>query len=281
MATDGYLDLTYSGNTIQIPHPIFPYKTIITPDIQWVELANGKWSGYDYGATYDKRVCDCVVNMTPGEWSTFSSWFDAYSRQNSIYIETTAASGLFLFGPDLTHSTALQATVNMDPPKEMGYGEDPYRYIKVGLRFTYAQAATQEVVSDVHEGHWSLGSVTGIRFPPEWWGVDNEYRWHTDPRRDRGANAYFIDRGSTADRYLTKSVTLVLRYPKANRLVREILNTIRDNTALLIAPSGHYVFGGDKGEAGSYNVRIPQRELQITHARHNEFHIPLSFSWDS
>lgn len=286
--TDGKIKLTDPGagaGTVEIPLPVYPYKTVIDLglDIQKLETGNG-YSVYDNGAAYDMRSCEVDFHLSAADTKILNDFLrlTAQGRARALTLEICTASQFRPFGPD---KNDVSYTVLMELVSQEGIGEAPYLYFTSKVKFTNAGSyAGTALPAQVTDGAFQIGTVAGLRFPPNWFDPAVKYGVDGFVLRDSSA-AQFVDGGILGDHY-DSACELESNFSKAAALLAYLTGTARAGTFTMIGGANYWPFGRDKANgsdagAGTFTVRLIQNQITITHEYFNIYKIPLSFNFIS
>ena len=279
------------GNTLEVDLPLYPYVTTIDLPFEVQKLENGTYDIYDHAGgtpdTYDIRSCRCTFELTASEMALFNAFFSeddqttTKARGFDVTLRMNTNSGFHPFGPDKGDAGDFDVALIIASHGEVG--EEPIGYFHVVVDMVNTGSwPTYSMPAEVADGSFTFGTVTSVRFPPQWFKPDVEYRVYRTTEQD--GTVRWIDRGQAGD-WFESSFELHANESKMGRVVAYLVNTARTAAFQVVAPAagitGYYVFGYDKGSAGTYNVKLIQDTLKITHDRYNHFKVPLSLTWVS
>ncbi len=280
--TDGKIKITIPAvAAIEIPLPVYPYKTTIDLglDIQKLETGNG-YSIYDNGSTYDMRSCEVDFVLSRLDTAILNDIIRDFGRGVAYTLEICTNSQFRPFGPDKNDTSY---TVMMEMLSQDGIGDAPYLYFHSKVKLTNAGTyAGTALPTEINDGSFQIGTVDGLRFPPNWFEPEAHYEVDGFVLRDSSA-AQFINGGISGDSYDT-TCELESNFSKAAALMAYITGTARGGTLSIIAGNNSWPFGRDKVNgvglgAGTYTVRLIQESITITHEAFNIFKIPLAFNF--
>ncbi len=252
--TDGKIKFVDAdANTVEISLPSFPYKTIIDLPFDIVKLDTGKYSAFDnadgVSDTYDIRKCKCKFYLTAAEQKLINDFLReddtavTKGRAYDLTLQMNTASGFFPFGPD--KGDGGDFTIAMTITKSGMVGESPFRYflfevemINTGSYPAYIQPLV------VAEGNMSIGTVSNLRFPPQWFKPKDKYQVSLVITQD--STSEYFDRGEDADWYIS-SWNQVCNGPNAAALISYLVDTARTDSFDVTPPDDSYMFGRDGG----------------------------------
>ena len=279
------------GNTLEVSLPLFPYTTTIDLPFEIQKLENGSYDCYDHGGgvadVYDSRRCQCTFELSATEIGLFNAFFSednqatTKARGFDVTMRMNTDSGFHPFGPD--KGDAGDFTVALQIENHGAVGEEPMEYFRIGVDIANTGAwPSYSMPAEVADGSFTFGTVTDVRFPPQWFKPKVEYRVYRTIEQD--GSVRWIDRGQNGD-WFESAFELHANESKMGRIVAYLVGTARVAAFQVISPAagitGYYIFGYDKGAAGTYNVKMIQDTLKIKHDRYNHFSMPISLSWVS
>lgn len=268
-----------NGTTIDVPVPSFPYKTIIELPFEWQKQDDGTWEGYDHGDTYDKRSCECSFFYDVDDMETFNDFFrtDGEGRGQDVIMRMNSNSGFFPFGADKGDEGDF--TVALIIKKHGMVGESPFRYFKFDVViYNTGSWPAFTPPAEVDEGELTIGTVTDLRFPPDWFKPKAEYGEFATIEQD--ASSQWIDRSDNYDWYET-GFNMVCNESKTAALIEYLVDTARVNSFTIEPPDDSYAFGRDNSATASYTVQLIQDTITITHTQNNRFTFPLNVAFVS
>ena len=233
-----------SGTTIQVSVPSYPYKTTISLPFEWQKMDDGTWEGFDHGTSYDKRKCNCFFYLTAAQMETFNDFFntDGSGRAIDVIMRMNANSGFHPFGPD--KGDVGDFTVALTYKKHGAVGESPFRYFKVEVEIYNTGAwPVYTPPAEVDDGDFTIGTVTDLRFPPNWFEPEVEYG--TFMTLEENSTSQWIDRSNNYDWYET-NFNMVCNESKAAVLIAYLADTARVSSFTVVPPGNAYMFGRDK-----------------------------------
>lgn len=97
-----------AGSTLYVKKD---YKPVTVTTIEWIQKADGNWSGFDRkdDGSYDKYLSDVVFTGTEAELSNLETELGTYSQRSTLAI--TCGTGEEIFGMDINYSSELTVSV--------------------------------------------------------------------------------------------------------------------------------------------------------------------------
>lgn len=260
--------LSSGANSVKLPTPLWGYKTIVSMPLDFSELNNGSSAGYDNGAAYDKRICKCTFELSPAEMGLFQTFLYTNARGKDVVMTLASGSGFHPFGADKGDVGAF--TVSFVVVDHRGIGPEPWLYFHIECEITNTGAYPSYTPPDqVAEGGMSIGTVTALRFPQQWFKPKTEYS--VNVQHSEGSLSSWVDRGDYGDSFRT-AFSLGINESKCAALLAYITGTIRATNFGITPVENAYPFGYDKGGDGSsVSALLTNGDLEITHNRYNDF----------
>jgi len=284
--TDGRVQFQDSqANQVEVSVPSFVYKTIIEFPFDIQKNDDGSYSSYDHGAgaeTYDIRRCACRFMLTAAQQNTFNTMMkddDVNTRTGRAFdmtLRMNTGSGFFPFGPD--KGDVGDFTVAMVIKRHATIGEAPYKYFVMDVEMIHTGTyPAYSLPAEVSEGSFTIGTITNNRFPPGWFEPKIEYGYSATIEQD--STVQWIDRREQADWYTT-NFEMFSNESKAAKVLEYITGTSREASFTIAAPADFYAFGRDVGN-GTFNVKLIQNKIIISHLKHNMFKYAMQLSYES
>lgn len=269
-----------NANTFDVTLPVRPYTARVAMALDGTWLSNGQYSAYDHGVDYDVYSCDCVFELNATEHAVMASMYNtvgsSYGRAQDLSVEMANDSGFHPFGPNESNIGAFNVSVIA---QQTGQLPIPYKGYKWTLTLTQDSTALPDysLPTEVSDGGFEVGTVTGLRFPMNWCNPLIDYRYSTAITQD--GDAEYVDRGTTADKYTT-SLVLVQSENKMAALAEYIVGTARAAQFNIVSPAGTYPFGYSKGD-GTFAVKLAQSALEMQHIAPNQWQTTIDLSYIS
>jgi hypothetical protein len=186
-------------------------------------------------------------------------------------------SGFFPFGPDL--GDVGDFTVKILDIGDTGIKYSPWLTSAMTMRMLLVSAPEYDMVDDVDDGDFFIGSLTGMAQPQESFLIRREAKYVSDTTR--GGDPVVIDSGATSD-HLYSSFTMRCRKPKAQALMDYLCNSVRGDSIEIDNTANLYPFGVTVNSGGAYVLsgRNNKSVIECTHDDYNEWSFPLEFVFD-
>ena len=230
---------------------------------------------WDNGSANDHaRMCRATWLMNEANADTLLDIINNTGRGNNIILRLGTKSGFFPFGPDFGDSGDFTIRVISATPGPVQ--SDPWLYFSVTLEFVMVSGPEYVLPSQVDEGNLQIGTITGLRYPPDFPASSTNYNFST--QLTRAGTPYTIDK--LMDAYVTK-LAMVLRHNKAAALINHLMVTVRNNDLNVIAQGNNYIFGRENNSSGKYVCQWLNESITVTHVRYDQFNFDLTFSYRS
>lgn len=274
--SDGFIWIENETTHSELPLPEYPYETVIDLPFDIEQLDSGKFNIYDWGSIADKRWCECEFTLTATQMGDLVDLIKTNSRAQNYTLTLVSGCGFHPFGPDKGDNGPF--TVAIEFIDRQGIGATPYLYFRVKLRLINVGAwPTYSPPAEVAEGSVTIGTVTGCRFPQDWFRPQTQYGVYLT-QKESGAVSY-VDRGTGGDHFQTR-LPFVGNESKAAAVTAYLLS-IRTGTFSLVTPEYSYAFDEDNDSSGTYTVRLTKNQLKITHEMYNRFSFDLDLSMEA
>lgn len=269
------------GVTITIGVPWYGYTSVVNLPTTVVKMSNGTYKTYDPTNTYDVRQCRCTLYLDATDHTNFSAFMllGGYRANDDIILTLPTGSGFFPFGPDKGDSGIFRVAISK--PDYQGIVESPYKYFATEITMTNAGAyPSYSLPSHAarSEGSWSIGTISGLRFPQ---GLFKPER-HTamDVQPTRGGKAMIIDRTSYGD-WKETEFSLSLNGPKAAAVLYYLVTTARGAGFNIVTPDDYYPYGYDSVYGnGTITSIMVNNILEITHDKYDQFTVDLRLAYN-
>ncbi|MBU2249483.1 MAG: hypothetical protein KKD77_22235 [Gammaproteobacteria bacterium] len=269
-----------AANIIRIKTPVHGYKSSLIFPWEIQELDNGKWESYDPTSTYDARTCECEFYLDAAEQNTLMNFLGTSTKARADAAVTMYLSGdqdFRPFAPDKGNAGSF--TIGMQLIETLGIGGRPYGLFHTRvLLVNHGAWPSYSAVTDVDEGSWNFGTVSNVRFPPDWFKPNVFYASSGSMGMD--GHLDFVDKSTNADRYESE-FHMVCNQPKAERILAYITATARAGTFNITTAANHYIFDRDKGTSGTHTVRLLQNRIEVMHPRYNMFEFDLHLGFEA
>lgn len=253
------------------------YEVRIRMNKRILERSDGTYGIYDYGATYDSRQCTISWIMTATDANDFLTMMNDKdkSRAKSVEFILPVGSGIYLFGPDYgdtsTAESPFQARM-INISKSAGSTNNyPGQRFNIEATFLLEARPDYTISGTCDEGTLQIGTIDGLRFPPQWYSYD--YDLNVINAISMGGTAYSIDKEIGSDSHITE-LPLVLNRINAARLINYLVVTGRKNLTV-IPPANSYIFGRLNDGTASYACKWLDDEIVINAPINNRFTFTL------
>jgi hypothetical protein len=268
--------LSGAGTSVDLTAPMFGYTTSIDLPFDIVSLENRQLGIYDPGIAYDKRSCRCTFELTATEQAALNAFVLA-TRGQDVILTLSTPKGFKPFGADKGDTGPFTISFNITAQK--GIGENPFLYFHTEcLLINTGSWPSYSLPSEVNEGSFTIGSISNIRFPENWFESNTTYA--IDVQQNEGGSVNYMDKSTHGDSYGT-AFELSLGEGKCAALLSYLTGTARGTVFTTAPPSNSYMFGRDKGSNGLYSVQLQQNVLEIRHNKYNEHKLSLSLNYAS
>jgi hypothetical protein len=267
-----YIDDSSDERFFESRIPFFGYSTTISLPWNISKTDNGVYNIQDFGATYDKRECECVLTLSELEQASFLTAImgNTRARGRGIVVTMYPGSGFFPFGAD--KGDAGPFTVLIDVIDESTIRSNPRGYYVNRIRMinTGSYPAYTAPEPDAKKGNMTWGALTDFPLPVDWYNLKSSRA--VSAGITENSTPKFMNRGSSADSKLTTYNIQRIGTGKIADLINEILTTRTGSRE--ITSTGIRPFGAELGE--TFSVRIIQKEIVITHNGFNDFSTSLT-----
>lgn len=151
----------------------------------------------------------------------------------------------------------------------------PYKHFAVNCSMTaqsYPSVATPTVRND---GSFSIGSVTGLRFPDRFPQAEASFGLNT--QFTRNGTGVFLNTLQSSDHYET-TLRMICCRSRAHALIEYLTGTIRTGSVSLDVEAGTYLFGASNGSNGTYTCQWIDSEVTVMHSNFSRYEFDLNFS---
>ena len=229
---------------------------------------------WDNGILKDYRTVslDWLLNAT--DTNTLLGIFDTLSkgRGQSFNLNLGTNSGFYPFGPDLGDSGIFQCrilNVNTQPVLE-----EPWLWFKTQATMVMETSPSYSLPTEIDEGDITIGTVSGLRFPPNMPQSENSFGYTT--QLTYTGVPYTVDKTINSDSDTT-TLDMVCNQSKAAALIDHMVGTVRDANLNITDNANGYFFGRKAGEDNTYVCQWLDSKISITHSRFDEFSFGLTF----
>jgi hypothetical protein len=273
-APDTTIEFKRGANAITVNTPQFGYRTEVHMALRITErLGHGLRRIWDQGADYDVRFFMPNFVLEEDQQEDLQGFFSDAARGRGVDCQLRVPQGIFPFGPDLGDYRRFQVRLVTIEPR--GAGRHPWLHFHSDLSFVLIKAPSYSLPSIVTQGgRLRIGSVSGFRFPPEFYGAETRYA--SDTAVTHGGGAHTLDRTATADHWEC-GVNIVANKGLTAHLIDHLVGTVRGAAFEMATSRNSYLAGRDHEDsgkllgAGIYDVRLTHNVLSVTHRRFDEW----------
>lgn len=267
---------TGTGTEYTFNNPLFGYVVTVKLGTVISQARDGSYSIWDNnsGGNYDWRSLKCTWMLSAAEAANFVAAFGDSSKGRGVNVDFvfSSASGFFPFGPDLgDEGTFTCRCISCEERSIVAPPNANYFHFDTEFVKTYAPSYTPPVQAS--EGSLQIGTVSGLRYPPDLANPMIDYNVKTVLASD--GSPHSIDK-TTGDRNEVE-MPLVLNESNMAALLAHLVGTVRNNAVTITPPSNAYLFGVAAGASGAQTCKLIQNTIEITHQLHNRYSTSLRF----
>ena len=279
--TEGYkaipkyrVGLKVQGKAYRFNNPQYGYTTTIHIATHITPVAPKGYTVWDDGSSYDYRTCRAEFLLYEDDAETLIQTItdDAYGRGIDCNLMLQEGSGFYPFGPDKGDSGTFGVRIIRVEPGPVQ--EEPWRYFRIAVEMVATSYPGYVLPTEVSEGDLQIGTITGLRYPPDFPKSLHNVLYDVNITRD--GSPYTTDYLQSSDNYET-SLPMVCNHSKSAALVNHLVSTVRDSTLSVVGGDNTYLFGRIPGDSGTYTCRWIDSSLKIVHVAYNRFSFDLNF----
>lgn len=262
-------------------NPLYGYTTIIELATKFDRLTGHEYAFWDDGSTFDVRKCKCRWVLDSTEFNTLIDIFINQSKGRNQNLEMTPDIGFFPFGPDKGDNVIFSSVRMSEPIKQsasIGHPQDRFpvevEFVFNGASFPSYTPPSPGIGGQKAQGTLDIGTVTNLRYPPEMHNLGTDYAINTVLTTD--GTPHGNEMKNTNDSYIS-TLNMLQNESQTAALITHIVGTVRTNQVTVIPPTFSFMFGRENNGTASYGCKLLQNRIEVTHNRHNEFTIPLTF----
>lgn len=264
------VNILANDTSIDINAPQYPYTVIVNMCMKKTQAVYGRIYWADNGITYDSRSVELNWLLNDGQSLLLQNIMTDEARENEVRITLPAASGLFLFGPDLGDAGIYWSKLSSIEPSGMKY--KPYRWFEAKTVFNIISSPEYEIPAADGEGKFSLGTVTGIR---QMQGeIENSFESGVNINESLSGKITSIDLASEADIY-DANIQILASNNKMAKIVYYLQHEIRGNVFTVKNQCNNYLFGAQKEASDEYTVLLRENNFKCTCNKHNQWIMDL------
>jgi len=279
--TEGYkaipkyrVGLKVQGKAYRFNNPQYGYTTTIHIATHITPVAPKGYTVWDDGSSYDYRTCRAEFLLYEDDAETLIQTItdDAYGRGIDCNLILQEGSGFYPFGPDKGDSGTFGVRIVRVEPGPVQ--EEPWRYFRIAVEMVATSYPGYVLPTEVSEGDLQIGTITGLRYPPDFPKSLHNVLYDANITRD--GSPYTTDYLQSSDNYET-SLPMVCNHSKSAALVNHLVSTVRGSTLSVVGGDNTYLFGRIPGDSGTYTCRWIDSSLKIVHVAYNRFSFDLNF----
>jgi hypothetical protein len=278
----GFPGITLSSgtNSASIAQPYFGYTCDIDLPFHVEKKADGHYSSWDDGTTYDKYMFTGTFYLTAAQQSTMETLITtkAQGRGSNLTLTCVSGQGFYPFSP-LKGDTG-DFTVAVAGFIPFGIGEAPYKYFKTTIKLLATAFPAYALPADATDyGNFKIGTVSNVRFPEKWFTPKTTYNIDVGIPA-QASEVDYLDFGEDGDRYDTE-MELDCSTTKLGRVLNYIVGTSRASAVQCVTDTDSYMFGRDKNGNATYNCVLIDNVLRVKHNTYDRWSLNMSMSWNS
>jgi hypothetical protein len=233
---------------------------------------------FDRGISHDYRMLrnvEWLINAS--DMGYLSQFFrnSSYARSSTFeLILGSTPTGFFPAGPDLGDVGTFTFRM-IETPNQSGVLYRPWKRFTQNMSFVLVSAPSYTPPPQLSEGDFQIGTVSGLLWPQD--GIDYDMQYLNTTVTSSSGVPYSLDQSSRDDIFvarflqqgnLSKMAALVNYLKSASGRTLDIS---------VVAPSGMYFAGIDRGSSDTYTTKLVSTTLSIEHNRFDGFEVPLEF----
>ncbi len=256
-----------------VDNPKYDYEVNIMPALIHTAMEPKNYGVWDNGSGNDIRTLGATWLMSAALTNTLLEIFNDLNKGRGISVTFKLGneSGFYPFGPD--HGDAGDFGVRMTSINALPVMTAPWLYFNTQIEFVEESNPAYNLPAEFDCGDLQIGSITGLRQPPDFPQSSTDYNFSTQITRD--GSPFTIDKVTDA---FTTTLAMVLRHNKAAALIDHMMGTVRNNDLTIVAQANNYLFGRENAGAGTYICQWLNEIIKIVHVRYDQFNFGLTFS---
>jgi hypothetical protein len=236
-----------------------------------------------YG-TYDYRICRIPsIILSTGAKLAMNAFFDdtAYGRGlNCIMDLGVSSTGFFPFGLDKGDSGKF--VVRLIGNTDTGMKLAPYKRFKESYDFVLVSTTNAVPSFSLSlQGDLQIGTCQGLLYPQSGFNPKSEKLIYNGLSVSGIPDSVI---GPVAAFSYVSSFNLLCNDSRAYTLLDALINTVRGNDVVIIAPESSYIFGRENGSFGNYTCKLlgsddneSETVIIMTHTGYQQWIAPLKF----
>jgi hypothetical protein len=273
--------IIFSTGTAQaiVNTPQYGYESEIHMGLRYAEHRGAKWGIFDRGASYDYRILKtATLRLTATEQNDLNIFFLSSSAARGETVNLILGkkhTGFFPFLPD--NGDIGTFTCRVLSYEQSGMLLSPYQQFEtdISLVMVTAPGYTIPAQAKTAAGGLKIGTVSHIRYPQR--GISPEPQHAISTIIANNGTPYSVDNGTSGDAYIT-ALDLDLNETTAAALINYLVTSGRGNEIKIIAKDNNYLYGREKGAAGTYWSQLIDNIITVRHDRYNGFSTSLKFN---
>lgn len=266
--------ITANNVNYAINAPQYDYVSTIMMGLIHTELMPKGYGIWDNSDTYDFRRCKCNLLLNATQTDSLLGIFNDVNKGRgiSVTLKLGRNSGFYPYGPDHGDSGNFQSRMISIVPSPVL--EEPHLYFNTTIEFIEESNPSYSLPAEQSEGNLQIGTIAGLRYPPEYPKSSTDYGFSTQITTD--GSPYTIDKTNDADYYVT-TLPMVCSQNKAAALINHMMGTVRANNVNVISQANNYLFGREGGSNKTYVCQWLNEIITIKCPRYDEFNFDLIF----
>ena len=256
----------------EIDAPKYGYITTINTALIVTPLLPSDFAIWDNGSTNMSRTVRFKWLLSATDTDTLLEIFNNITKGRGVELTLKLGtdSGIFPFGADYGDSGNFG--VQLIGLSALPVQEEPWLYFSVDAEFIMTSKPAYSLPAEIAQGDLQIGNISNLRYPPDMPNSYTDYGFSTQIAYD--GTPYTVDK--LADSYTT-NLNMLCNESKTAAIIDDLVETIRDSTCSIVAPSNNYIFGRECDGDAIYTCRWLNESISITHNRFNEFSFGLNF----
>lgn len=269
----GIITLGGSGNSYNISTPQYGYSCEIFNSIHFQRKKPFGYATFDDGSAYDYRVFTGSFMLDVNDADEFINLYRDLDKGRGVTIgmRLPKNSGFTPFGPDKGDYGNYTVTMyNFEPS---GALVAPYKHFIIRCSMSalsFPSVTEPEYKSD---GSFSIGSITGLRFPVNFPQPVPDY--DLDVRITRNGTGKYLDKLPTNDHYET-TLKMICSRSRAYALIDYLFGTVRTSAFNTTTSNGTYLFGIENGSGDTYSCQWIDNSIVMRHVSFDRYEFDIN-----
>lgn len=270
------------ANSITVNPPQYGYDVEINLPMQMAVSCDSQYSFFDPPdslgvlGTYDYRVLKNIKWKMPlSQQIAFQEFFRnaIKGRCENITMRMDASRGGF-YPAGTDKGDTGDFIVRLTDQAQSGMLHKPWKYFENELEFVIITCPSYTLPAQVTEGHFQIGTVSGLRYPQNGFNIDVQKNFSHVVTQS--GLPYAIDEGSTSDTWIS-SFDIEANESKSAALIAFMTGTSGRGSDITITSANTNVFGAEKSTYSIFTTKMIGYPITITHNRKGTFALPLKF----